>query len=439
MKPAKFRRRLRSRIIISFALFGFALTALFAVASIYLRSRLEDQLINNALIRDVKDFVEFKRSHPESNAPWNIPAYDDLTIVGATKFANIPFNRQEYDRTGVYDIEELGAESKIRPFKLAVYKDDDYWAYLRYDISTQKLNERQLLIALGVSVLLFALLSLLIGRWLSRRVMSPVTDLAQRIRTLRQTGKPEPLAPHFAEDEVGELATAFDDYSKRITAIVVRDRDFNADVSHELRTPLAVISGTTELLLASDKIDDKVRERLKRIERAAKQSTELTNALLHLSRSERSAPNDGETTDVAKIAEQVIDVYRSHIGKKPIDVRLEVEQPVEVVAPSSVISVALGNLIGNAFKYTQKGDVIITVGAKRGVVTVEDSGPGIKQEDAEKLFQRGVRGESSEGTKGAGLGLAIVIRLCQLYDWRVNLAPRPQGGAVATLDFRLRS
>ena len=438
MKPATFRRRLRSRIIISFALFGFGLTALFAVASIYLRSRLEDQLINNGLAREVKNFVDFKRENPDPNAPYKLSSYD-IDIKGANFFANVPFDRRQYDQTGVYDIEELGAENKIRPYKLAVYKDENYWAFLRYDISTQKLNERQLLTALGISVLLFALLSLLIGRWLSRRVMSPVTDLARRIRTLRQTGKPEPLAPQFADDEVGELATAFDDYSKRITAIVVRDRDFNADVSHELRTPLAVISGTTELLLSSDKIDDKVRERLKRIERAAKQSTELTNALLLLSRSERGAPNDGETTDVAKVAEQVIDVYRSHIGRKPIDVHLVVDQPVEVVAPSSVIAVALGNLIGNAFKYTQKGDVTITIGAGRGVVTVEDSGPGIKAEDAEKLFQRGVRGESSEGTKGAGLGLAIVIRLCQLYDWRVALAPRPQGGAVATLDFRLRS
>jgi len=437
MKPAKFRRRLRSRIIISFALFGFGLTALFAVASIYLRSRLEDQLINNGLAREVKNFVDFKRENPDPNAPYKLSSYD-IDIKGANFFANVPFDRRQYDQTGVYDIEELGAENKIRPYKLAVYKDENYWAFLRYDISTQKLNERQLLTALGTSVLLFALLSLLIGRWLSRRVMSPVTELAQRIRTLRQKGKPEPLAPHFADDEVGELATAFDDYSRRMTAIVVRDRDFNADVSHELRTPLAVISGTTELLLGSDKIDDKIRERLKRIERAAKQSTELTNALLHLSRSERSAPNDGETTDVAKVAEQVIDVYRSHIGRKPIDVHLVVDQAVEVVAPSSVVAVALGNLIGNAFKYTQKGDVIITVGARRGVVTVEDSGPGIKQEDADKLFQRGVRGESSTGTSGAGLGLAIVIRLCQLFDWHVSLAPRPQGGAVATLDFRLR-
>jgi signal transduction histidine kinase len=119
-------------------------------------------------------------------------------------------------------------------------------------------------------------------------------------------------------------------------------------------------------------------------------------------------------------------------------VRCVVEQPIEVVAPSSVVAVALGNLIGNAFKYTPQGEVVITVGAGRGKVTVEDSGPGIKPEDAEKLFERGIRGDSAAGSKGAGLGLAIVRRLCELYDWRVSLGPRPQGGAVATLDFRLR-
>jgi len=438
MTRVQFRRRLRSRIIISFALFGFALTALFAVASIYLRARLEDQLVNNALERELKNFVDFKRDNPDETTPYKLSLYD-IYIAGAAKFANVPFDRRQYDNTGIYDIEEAGNEGKVRPYKLAVYKDSNYWAFLRYDVSTQKLSERQLLTTLAAVVLAFGVASLLTGRWLSRRVMSPVTDLAQRIRTLRQTGKPEPLAPHFANDEVGELATALDDYSDRLTSLVVRDREFNADVSHELRTPLAVISSTTELLLSGTAIDDKTRDRLKRIERAAKQSSELTNALLLLSRSERSAPLDGETTDVAKVVEQVIDVYRSQIGRKQIDVHFVVDQPIEVVAPSSVIAVALGNLVGNAFKYTQKGDVIITVGAGRGKVTVEDSGPGIKQEEAEQLFERGVRGESAGVSKGAGLGLAIVRRLCELYDWRVSLAPRPQGGAVATLDFRLRS
>jgi signal transduction histidine kinase len=435
MARIHYRRRLRSRIIISFALFGLALTALFATATIYMRARLEEQLVNNTLEREVKNFADFKRQNPDPDAPWGMTIYS-ASIFSANKFANVPFTWQQYD-TGVYDIEQPGDEGKIRPYKLAVFKDTDYWAFLRFDQSTQKLGERQLLTGLIGAVFAFAILSLLIGRWLSVRVMSPVADLAARVQTMGRTGKPEPLAPHFADDEVGQLAAALDDYARKLTALVERDREFNADVSHELRTPLAVIATTTELMLGSENIPDKVRERLKRIERASRQSTELTNALLLLSRSERSAPVDGETTDVAKVVEQVIDVYRSHLGRKPVDVKVSVARSIEVVAPSSVVAVALGNLIGNAFKYTPHGEVHISIGAEPGKVTVEDSGPGIKAEDAEKLFERGIRGEGATG-KGAGLGLAIVRRLCELYDWRVSLAPRPQGGAVATLDFRLR-
>ncbi|HET8940912.1 MAG TPA: HAMP domain-containing sensor histidine kinase [Rudaea sp.] len=431
----QYRRRLRSRIIISFAVFGLGLTALFAVATMYMRARLEDQLINNSLEREVKNFVDFKRDHPQPDARWGMTIYF-ADIYGASKFANVPFAWQKYT-TGVYDIVQADTTGDPRPYKLAVYKDANYWAFLRLDQSTQKLGERQLLIALSVGVLAFAILSLLIGKWLSMRVMSPVTNLAARVQQMGKTGKVEPLASHFANDEVGQLAAALDEYARKLTNLVERDREFNADVSHELRTPLAVIASTTELMLSSESISEKVRERLKRIERASRQSTELTNALLLLSRSERSAPIDGETTEVATIVQQVIDVYRSHLGNKPVEVKLVIEQPLEVVAPSSVIAVALGNLIGNAFKYTPHGDVTITVGAGRGKVTVEDSGPGIKPEDAEKLFERGVRGEGATG-KGAGLGLAIVRRLCELYDWRVSLAPRPQGGATATLDFRLR-
>jgi signal transduction histidine kinase len=425
----RYRRRLRSRIIISFALFGLGLTALFAVATVYLRTRLEDQLINSTLTREVKHFVDFKRDNPDPNAPWAMSVYDAL-IVRPNKTAIVPFAWQKYE-PGVYDIEDVGRESKVRPYKLAVYKDADYWAFLRFDVSTQKLSERQLLTILGASVLVFAIFSLLIGFWLSARVMSPVIELAQRVRAMSRNGRPEQLKSHFADDEVGQLAAALDDYSTRLTEMVERDREFNADVSHELRTPLSVIASTTELLQGSPDLTEKLSERLKRIERAVRQSSELIDALLLLSRRERQAPTDGETTDVARVVEQVVDAQRPHVANKPVHVRVDIEQPLLTVAPSSVVAVALSNLIGNAFKYTQAGEVIVSVG--HGRVSVEDTGPGIKAEDADKLFERGVRG--TQVGKGGGLGLAIVRRLCELYGWKVSLAPRPQGGAVATLEF----
>ena len=425
----RYRRRLRSRIVISFALFGLGLTALFAAATIYLRVRLEDQLINNMLQRQLRNCVDFKRENADPEAPWRVPLFD-ASIYSARKFANVPFAWQGYEN-GVFDIEDVGDEGKQRPFKLAAYKDSNYWAFLRFDISTQKLSERQLLTVLGASVFAFAIFSIVIGFWLSARVMSPVIDLARRVQAMSRTGRPELLKSHFANDEVGQLAAALDDYSTRLTELVQRDREFNADVSHELRTPLAVIASTTELLQGSPDLTDKLRERLRRIERAVRQSTELTDALLLLSRRERQAPTDGETTDVARVVEQVVDVQRPHLGNKPVQVRIDVEEPLATAAPSSVVAVALGNLIGNAFKYTQQGEVVVTVG--HGRVSVEDTGPGIDAGEADKLFERGVRGTSAG--KGAGLGLAIVRRLCELYGWSVALAPRPQGGAVATLEF----
>src|SRR4051812_37232984 len=119
----RYRRRLRSRIIISFALFGLGHTALFAAATIYLRVRLEDQLINSTLTRELKNFVDFKHDNPDPNSPWSMTLFQ-ANIVRAGRTATIPFAWQKFD-SGVYDIEDIGREGKMRPYKLAVYKDDD--------------------------------------------------------------------------------------------------------------------------------------------------------------------------------------------------------------------------------------------------------------------------------------------------------------------------
>ena len=249
------------------------------------------------------------------------------------------------------------------------------------------------------------------------------------MRSFHGEQKPSRLAPHFVDDEVGQLAAALDDYADQLTERVTRDREFNADVSHELRTPLAVIRGATELLLGAPELSDKMRQRLQRIERATQQCADLTTALLMLSRNERG---DG-ATELRKLVEQLAESHRINLGSKPVQIRVDGQSGVLVDAPEAVLAVALGNLVGNACKYTMAGEVAITVLADR--VEVADTGPGISAEDAAHLFDRGYRGKNAEGSKGAGIGLAIVRRLCELYDWRASIRPREPHGAVATLEF----
>ena len=426
-----YRRRLRSRIILAFVLLGFGLTSLFAAATLYVRNRLEKQLIENTLEREVKNLVAQVERDPDE--PKFFLIFDARTWGARNAYKIDPLYRDL--KPGIHDVRQRGPDGGWHDYKVAVRNGTSpdgqpFTSQVRYDVTGTAETATKMQLALVGSVFAFSLLSLVVGWWSASRVMSPVSELANRLRRSGSTSDPEPLAPHFAEDEVGELARALDDYADRLTEVVKRDREFNADVSHELRTPLAVVKGAAELLLAKPDLDDKTRARLERIQRAERQCTDLISALLLLSRNERGHG----ATDVARVAEQLLDAHRTQSAAKPLELRLEGELGQVVVdAPEAAVAVALGNLVGNAVKYTTQGEVIVRLRDK--AVDVIDSGPGLTAEDAAKLFERGYRGSHAEHTQGGGIGLSIVRRLCALYDWNVRVVPGEERGVVATLSF----
>ena len=425
-RATAYRRRLRSRIILSFTLLGFGLTTLFAAAAVYIGAKVEDQIVGPVLKRNVDEYAD--RFYVDRDAVW-APLNDyRAKVYGPTKRDNVPADWAQL-ATGVYVI---NGEENGEPFvyRLVVRKDPEYWFFLAQDLTRVAETRKRQVVSLVAAVGVFTLLSFLVGWWAASRVMSPVTELARKLRRSGRSSEPEALASSFAEDEVGELARALDDYSARLTDVVKRDREFNADVSHELRTPLAVIRGAVELLLARPELDDKARTRLLRIQRAEQQCTDLISALLLLSRNERGHG----AADVARIAEQLFDAHRTQLNGKPIALRVE-GQPGQVIvdAPEAAVTVALGNLVGNAIKYTREGEVVVRL--RGNAVDVVDTGPGLSAEDAARLFERGFRGSHAEHTQGGGIGLSIVRRLCALYGWRVSVVPGETRGVVATLTF----
>ncbi|HZX77197.1 HAMP domain-containing sensor histidine kinase [Lysobacter sp.] len=428
-RRTRFRRQLRSRIILAFVLLGFGLTGLFAWATNWTRNRVENQLVEDVMNRNIEQAARQFEQNPDDPSF----AVDQMRgyVYTADKFDSVRVNWPEWYelRDGIYGMTGVGQDGEPFSYKLAVRKTPKAWFFLAYDMSQASRGEAQFQRAIWASVFVFTLLSLLVGWWSASRVMSPVSELANRLKQSGRSSEPENLASHFPDDEVGQLAEALDDYAERLTEVVQRDREFNADVSHELRTPLAVIKGAVELLLSRPDVDEKTRNRLLRIQRAEQQCTDLISALLLLSRNERGHG----ATDVAKSAEQLLDAHRAQLGGKPLELRLEGGRALVVDAPEAAVSVALGNLIGNAVKYTTEGEVVVRIG--RRSVDVVDSGPGLSPEDAAKLFERGYRGTHAGHSQGGGIGLSIVRRLCNLYEWDVQVRPGERCGVVATLTF----
>ena len=420
-----YRHRLRSRIIFSFLLLGTLLSALFAVSTLFLQQYLEDQLIGATLKQELDDYIAQLREDPSVVEPFYTRIQGYVTRPGDPNKSVLAQIRAL--EPGVHEV-----ETGEGLFKAAVRKDEDLWAFLIYDVSENQRLTRQLVWALIGVTLVFSLLSLGIGIWSSQRVMRPVSDLAMRLKSISEETQHPRLAQRFADDEVGQLAGALDSYAERLHHLVERDREFNADVSHELRTPLAVITGATELLLAQPDLPEKSRERVLRIARAARQSTDITTALLHLVRAERGTTGESQAHNVRGIADALVQLQEPLIGNKPLNLRVIETDRVSVIAPESVIAVTLGNLLSNAIKYTPEGEV--TIGIGDGEVRVEDTGPGIPEAELSQVFDRHYRGTGAGG-KGAGLGLAIVKRLCELYGWTIEFSNRKRGGLRASLKF----
>lgn len=425
-----FRRRLRTRIILSFALLGFFLTLLLAFSANWVRNRVEEDLVVDMMSRNI---TTYQRRYTESEGRLRDLPLQQMRgfIFTSDKFEQLRAEEPDWYElpNGLHTLSGTNDDGTSFSYRLAVSKTPEAWFFLAYDMTESARGRTKFNRALVIVVVVFTGISLLIGWWSASRVMRPVSDLATRLRAYRGSENPKPLAPSFPEDEVGELARALDNYSARLTEVVRRDREFNADVSHELRTPLAVIRGATELLLGNPGLDEKLRQRVLRIQRAEQQCTDLIGSLLLLSRNERGHGN----TLVAKVVEQLLDAHRAQLAGKPLVLRMEGESGLTVDAPEAVLSVALGNLVGNAVKYTQQGEVVVRLHAD--AVEVIDTGPGLSAEDAARLFERGYRGSHAGHSQGGGIGLSIVSRLCDLYGWQVGVRPGEQRGVVATLRF----
>ncbi|MEO6927373.1 MAG: sensor histidine kinase, partial [Rhodanobacter sp.] len=148
------RRKLRYRLIVSFALFGFGLSALFAVASLYVRAKVENQLINASLQNDVNHAVENKHEHPD------LPLRSDLIdawLWSERTIYKAPLAWQNLG-TGVYDMKDTDVSGRHRHYKLAVSRKYGLIAFVSYDISREDVGKRQLILSLIGAVLVFSLL-----------------------------------------------------------------------------------------------------------------------------------------------------------------------------------------------------------------------------------------------------------------------------------------
>ena len=421
-QPQPFARR----IVIAFTLMTFVVSGTMSLCLVYAVHFFEKELVSRALESTLNRVLD------EDLSEGRAPRLDSDTWFFAS-------DRMEYA------IPEQFAQ--VKPgFSEWMSGDEDYYVYVRKTGEQRYIlvqnqqdferNERTLFLFLFAGFVCTVVGAWALGRLTAKRIMAPIRRLAQEVRQRALLQKSvAPMAEHYANDEIGHLAEAFDSSLRRLGEALERERLFTSDVSHELRTPLMIIATSCELLATGD-LSPREREQIERIARAAEEMRSLSETFLALARStseDREQKTEGSMGTLAAIAEEQYARWLPEMRQKGLEFERHAEAATQTKPLNAILLRAvLGNLLRNAWHYTEQGWVRLILDADG--FTVEDSGVGIPEPEKTQVFRAFARGAQARG-EGFGLGLSLVRRICASQGWEITLNGLPEGGSRFSVRF----
>lgn len=413
---------LRFRVAFAFACLGVFFSLLLAASLYFAIQRIGHDLMDQSLLAEMDQSLELEALGEKVFLP------NSVTILGFVRKGMAP----NPDLSPV--IADLppgfhNASINETDYRILIADHAGSRYFMLFDTDQQHERERIMLEYLISAAVLLTLFSAASGFWLAMRIVTPVTRLANKVGHAGPEVVDLSLAKLSRDDEVGELARAFDHYARRVHSFIDREKQFTGDISHELRTPLAVILAAVEVLERDQRVVEFQGARIARIKRAVLETNELCAALLLLAR-EKSTEKDEPSYIVADVLIECIEKHRHLIEKSPVKLEVEIAGSPRLRVERTLLEVVIGNLLRNAFSYTQSGGV--TIRLETGRLIVKDTGIGIRSEDADRIFHLHYRGESSTGE---GIGLSLVKRICDRFDWSISITSKEGEGTVAEIGF----
>lgn len=417
------KHNLRFRVALAFASFGAMVSILMALSLLLATHDLGQRLIDETLTAELDDYFARRQRNPQSLPPKTVTLHGYVEEKSTNREEIPPYLHSL--TPGRHDL-QVGAIS----YRVAVLENKGTHYFFLYDSTLQQKREQKFIILIVAGIIIITLLSALGGVWLVGIIIAPVIELATRVRTRQPDIWSLQLADDFSQDEVGELAHAFDLHLARIRAFMERERAFTADLSHELRTSLAVILSSSEILLSDETVTEKQKNRVLRIDRAARDMAEMGTALLLMSREQRTLSVE-ETTCVADIIDEAVEKHRFLLKSKPIKVSVSTNPELVVTADRGLVFITIANLIRNAFSYTEHGTIQIV--QDKSSLAISDSGCGMRTNQVETVFLPYFY--TSSQTKGSGIGLSLVKRICDNYGWKIKMSSHEGCGTTVHIIF----
>jgi len=304
--------------------------------------------------------------------------------------------------------------------------------------------ERQFLISLKYSLLVTAGIMLLIGAvvsyYLARSIAVPVIDLNRAVNDVA-SGNLDTAVATDRQDEVGQLAAAFNAMTAKLKSNTVLRQRFLAGVAHELRTPLTILKANLEGI--GDGVITPDQQQMNSLTEEVDRLAKLVGELRELSLLEAGQLNPDYTeVDLPATLRQVIQKSSPLAVEKNLVLSFRIEETLpNIWADAAMVQQMVYNLIMNAIRYTAAGGITVTAGRDGKAVKIEviDTGIGIAAEDIEHIFDYFYRVDPARAKQsgGTGLGLALVRQMALAHGGQIYVASVLGQGSTFTLKLPL--
>jgi two-component system, OmpR family, sensor histidine kinase MprB len=274
------------------------------------------------------------------------------------------------------------------------------------------------------------LLGLLIGAAISRTALAPIERFLRQTERVDVDQHPGRLEETGAS-ELRRLAGSFNRTLDALERSIEAQRGLVADASHELRTPIAALRSNIQIFLESERLPTAERETLQ--QSIIADLDDLTNVVADVVELARGAAPQTQRELVELDATVAGAVDRAH--RRSSTMRFESDlEPTVILADAQQVARATGNVIANACKWSPT-DGTIVVRLHGATLSVEDSGPGFREQDLDHVFDRFYRAADARATPGSGLGLAIVKQAAEAHGGWVRATNGPTGGGLVEVNF----
>ncbi len=290
------------------------------------------------------------------------------------------------------------------------------------------------------SLPLILVLSFLAGRLITAKVVERfhrVEDTAAQIAAGNLSSR---IPPSAYNDELSvveaNLNKAFEELESSFNKIM----EFSSDIAHELRTPLTVVAGKLEVALREPRNTEEYQATMAEVIEEIAGLHRIIDDMLILVKPENAYKSI--TFEEMNISEMVRDIATSHkvlADTMRIAVEIKIEDGLKILGNPSLTRLIFTNIIGNAIKFAPESgqvEVRLTSSGDNVVFSVTDNGPGIPEDELDKIFTRFYRSKSNNDKRGSGLGLAIVKKVCDIHDATVSVESSPGHGATFTVKFK---